>query len=86
MPKRIHAGVSIHNLGTGKGTSILELVRAVETVNHITVPYKIVERRAGDIVECYAGVEKAKRELGWMAKKDVEDMCRDTWHWQKNCE
>lgn len=81
-----HAGVSIHNLGTGKGTSVLELVHTFETVNHITIPYKIVERRVGDIAECYAGVEKAKRELGWAAEKNVEDMCRDTWRWQQNCE
>lgn len=77
-----HKGIAIHNLGTGKGTSVLELVHTFERVNQIKVPYKITGRRAGDIAECYAGVEKAKNELGWMAEKTVEDMCRDTWRWQ----
>ena len=76
-------GVFIYNLGTGHGVSVLELVHAFETVNQIKVPYKIVGRRAGDIAECYAGVEKAKNELDWIAEKTVEDMCRDTWRWQK---
>jgi len=75
-------GVFIYNLGTGHGVSVLELVHTFEQVNQIKVPYKIVERRAGDIAECYAGVEKAKEELEWTAKKTVEDMCRDTWRWQ----
>lgn len=78
-------GIVIYNLGTGKGTSVLELVHAFEKVNQIKVPYKIVGKRAGDIAECYAGVEKAKRELGWVAEKSIEDMCRDTWRWQENC-
>ena len=78
-----HKGVSVHNLGTGKGTSVLELVHAFEAVNQIKVPYKIVSRRAGDIAECYAGVEKAYTELGWKAQKTIEDMCRDTWRWQQ---
>ena len=78
-----HTGVAIHNLGTGKGTSVLELVHAFERVNGINVPYKIVERRLGDIAECYAGVEKANLELGWNAEKTVEDMCKDTWRWQQ---
>ena len=77
-------GLYTYNLGTGRGTSVLELVRAFEKVNQIKVPYKIVGRRAGDIAECYAGVEKAKNELGWIAEKNIEDMCRDTWRWQKN--
>ena len=76
-------GVYIYNLGTGKGTSVLELVNAFEKVNQIKVPYKIVGRRAGDIAECYASVEKAKQELGWVAEKNIEDMCRDTWRWQQ---
>jgi len=81
-----HDGVSIHNLGTGKGTSVLELVQTFEQVNQVRVPYKIVARRDGDIAECYAGVEKAKRELKWAAEKTVEDMCRDTWRWQQYSE
>lgn len=80
-----HNGVSVHNLGTGKGTSVLELVKAFEQVNQIKVPYKIVERRAGDIAECYAAVEKAYHDFGWKAEKNIEDMCRDSWRWQKYC-
>ena len=62
-------GVHIYNLGTGQGTSVLQLVRAFEEANNIQVPYEIVERRPGDIAECYADVNKAKRELGWTAKR-----------------
>jgi len=83
--EKIQAGTGLYtyNLGTGKGISVLELVHTFERVNNVRVPYQIVERRAGDIAECYAGVEKAKKELGWEAQKTVEDMCRDTWKWQK---
>ena len=76
-------GIVIYNLGTGKGTSVLELVHTFEKVNRIKVPYRIVGRRAGDIAECYADVEKAKQELGWTAEKNIEDMCKDTWRWQQ---
>ena len=62
---------------------MLELVHTFEKVNRIKVPYRIVGRRDGDIAECYAGVEKAKQELGWTAEKSIEDMCRDTWRWQQ---
>jgi len=79
-------GVFIYNLGTGHGVSVLELVHSFERVNQIKVPHKIVGRRAGDIAECYADVKKARNELNWIAEKTVEDMCRDTWRWQKNCE
>lgn len=78
-----HKGVAIHNLGTGKGTSVLELVQTFERINQVEVPYRIVARRDGDIAECYANVEKAKRELGWVAEKTVDEMCRDTWRWQQ---
>jgi len=77
------AGVHTYNLGTGRGVSVLELVHTFEAVNQIKVPYKIVDRRAGDIAICYAAVEKAKAELGWTAEKTVADMCRDTWRWQQ---
>ena len=77
-------GVYVYNLGTGRGTSVLELITTFEKVNQVKVPYQIVERRAGDIAECYAGVEKARKELGWIAEKNVEDMCRDTWRWEQN--
>ena len=74
--------VEVFNLGTGRGCSVLELVHAFEKANKLTVPYKIVGRRAGDIDECYCSPEKSRRELGWSAEFDVEDMCRDSWHWQ----
>lgn len=77
-------GLYTYNLGTGKGVSVLKLVETFEDVNQTKVPYKIVGRRPGDIAECYANVEKAKRELGWVAEKTIEDMCRDTWKWQIN--
>lgn len=81
---REHKGTEIFNLGTGKGTSVLELVETFKRVNNVAVPYEIVARRAGDIATCYADVTKAKKVLGWKAKLTVEDMCRDSWNWQKN--
>lgn len=77
-----HVGIAIHNLGTGKGISVLELVHTFEQVNQVKVPYRITGRRAGDIAECYAGVEKARQELNWKAEKTIADMCRDAWRWQ----
>lgn len=76
-------GVHIYNLGTGKGVSVLELVRTFEAVNGVSVPFKLADRRPGDIARCFAGVEKAKAELGWIAEKSVDDMCRDTWRWEQ---
>lgn len=77
-------GTEIFNLGTGNGTSVLELVKAFEEANGVKVPYKIVEPRAGDIANCYANAQKAYDILGWKAEKDVTLMCEDTWRWQKN--
>lgn len=77
-------GAHIYNLGTGQGTSVLELVKAFEEANGIEVPYEIVERRPGDIASCYADASKAKRELGWTAKRDIIAMCRDAWRFEKN--
>ncbi|MEH7180526.1 UDP-glucose 4-epimerase GalE [Neobacillus vireti] len=77
-------GVHIYNLGTGQGTSVLELVNAFETANDINVPYEIVDRRPGDIASCYADASKAKRELGWTAKRDIIAMCRDSWRFETN--
>ncbi|MEK3992334.1 UDP-glucose 4-epimerase GalE [Robertmurraya sp. FSL R5-0851] len=77
-------GVHVYNLGTGKGTSVLELVKAFEEANDIEVPYEIVDRRPGDIASCYADASKAKRELGWTAKRDIIAMCRDAWRFEKN--
>lgn len=77
-------GVEIFNLGTGTGYSVLEIVEAFKKVNNVEVPYKIVERRPGDIATCYADATKAKEKLGWCATKTLEDMCKDTWNWQVN--
>jgi len=79
-----HAGVSIINLGTGKGESVLEVVSAFEEATGVTIPKKITTRRPGDIATCYASTEKAKKELGWEAKKTLKQACTDTWRWQKN--
>lgn len=75
-------GVYTYNLGSGQGTSVLELVQAFEKVNGVKVPYKIVDRRPGDVATCYANANKALAELNWKTEKTIEDMCRDTWNWQ----
>ena len=77
---RQEAGVKIYNLGTGHGYSVLDLVNTFQKVNNVEVKYKIVGRRAGDIATCYADPSKAKKELGWVAEKGIEDMCRDSWN------
>jgi UDP-glucose 4-epimerase len=77
-------GVNVYNLGTGKGTSVLELVNSFEEVNDIEIPYEIVDRRPGDIASCYADASKAKRELGWTAKRDLNTMCLDAWRFERN--
>ncbi|MBM7661744.1 UDP-glucose 4-epimerase [Bacillus mesophilus] len=75
-------GVEAYNLGTGKGYSVLEMVKAFEEASGKKVPYQISERRPGDIAECYADPTKAKEELGWEAEKGIEEMCKDSWKWQ----
>ncbi len=77
------SGLFIYNLGTGKGYSVLDLVKTFEKVNNLTINYKIVDRRPGDIAECYADASKAERELHWKAEKTLEDMCRDSWNFAK---
>ena len=79
-------GTSIFNLGTGNGYSVLEIIDAFEKANDMKVPYVIVERRSGDIAECYADASKAEKELNWKAEKDLVQMCKDAWRWQINCE
>ena len=79
-----HKGVSIFNLGTGNGVSILELVSAFEEATGVTIQKKMAPRRPGDGPICYASTEKAKKELGWVAKKTLKEACADTWRWQKN--
>ena len=80
---RPEGGLSIYNLGTGKGTSVLELVHAFEKATGVEVPYRICPRREGDVAACYADCGKAERELGWKARYGIEDMCADSWRWQK---
>ena len=74
-----HQGVQIVNLGTGSGTSVLQMVRAYEKASGRKIPFEIRPRRAGDIATCYADTQKAKELLGWTAKRDVDQMCTDSW-------
>ncbi|MEZ3420335.1 MAG: UDP-glucose 4-epimerase GalE [Eubacterium sp.] len=75
-------GLYIYNLGTGKGYSVLDVVKAFEKASGAKVPYKIGPRRAGDIATCYSDPAKALKELGWKAERDIEEMCEDSWRWQ----
>ncbi len=78
------SGVSIYNLGTGNGYSVLQVVKAFEKACGKTIPYVIKPRRPGDIATCYADASKAKAELGWEAEYGIERMCADSWRWQSN--
>ena len=78
-----HNGCEIINLGTGVGYSVLDIVNTFSRVNKVPVPYVIGPRRDGDVDACYADPTKAKKLLGWTATKTLEDMCRDSWRWQK---
>ena len=75
--------LEIFNLGTGIGYSVLEVINTFEEVNGLTINYNITDRRAGDVAVCYADVSKAKEKLGWQAKLNLADMCRDSYNWQK---
>ncbi|WP_304942837.1 UDP-glucose 4-epimerase GalE, partial [Vallitalea guaymasensis] len=77
-------GIEAYNLGTGTGYSVLDVINNFEKATDVKVPYKIIERRPGDIGTCYADASKAYKELGWKAEKNLEDMCRDSWRWQSN--
>lgn len=77
-------GVEAYNLGTGKGYSVLEVIHAFESVTGQKVNYQIVSRRPGDIPECYADPQKALDEIGWAAKRDLTEMCIDSWRYEKN--
>ena len=77
-------GLVVYNLGTGKGTSVLDLVKAFEKANNLTIKYEIKDRRPGDVDENYADASKAFKEMGWKAELDIVDACRDSWNWQKN--
>ncbi|GMV55784.1 MAG: UDP-glucose 4-epimerase [Betaproteobacteria bacterium] len=78
-----HVGLHVWNLGTGRGYSVLEVVEAFARVTGRPVPYRIIERRPGDVAACYADATKAARELGWRAERDLTAMCRDAWRWQQ---
>ena len=82
--KRIEekAGLCIYNLGTGKGSSVLDIVNSFIEATGVSIPYSIKDRRAGDIPENYANAEKAYRELGWKAQYGIKEMCEDSWRWQ----
>lgn len=80
------AGVQTYNLGTGCGSSVLQMIKAFERASGRTVPYRIVARRPGDIAICYADASLARRELGWSAQRSIEQMCVDTWRWQSMSE
>ena len=75
-------GVHIYNLGTGNGYSVLDIVKAFSKACGKEIPYQIDPRRPGDIAECYADPAKAKAELGWEAKRGIDEMCADSWRWQ----
>jgi UDP-glucose 4-epimerase len=77
-------GIVTYNLGTGRGYSVLELIEAYERIVGTKIPYKLVERRPGDIAASYADPSKAQKELCWVAERDIDDMCRDSWRWQSN--
>lgn len=78
------AGLKIYNLGTGKGYSVLDIVKNFEAATGVKIPYVIKARRPGDIATCYSSAEKAKEELGWTAEYGIKEMCEDSWRWQSN--
>ncbi len=77
-------GCEVFNLGTGTGYSVLDMVKAFNEANDLDLPYQITDRRPGDIAVCYADPTKSATLLGWKAEKNLQDMCRDSWRWQKN--
>ena len=80
-----HKGAEIFNLGTGRGSSVMEMIRTFEEANQLSVPYQIAPRRAGDLPFSFAKTDKAETVLGWKAEKTLADMCRDAWTFEKNC-
>lgn len=83
--KQEHIGIRAFNLGTGVGYSVIQIIEAFKKANHLEVPYKIEDRRAGDIAACYADTTRAKQELNWIAEKGIEEMCEDSWRFMTNC-
>ena len=82
--EKLDLGVDVYNLGTGKGTSVLEFVHAFMEINGVEIPYEIVGRRSGDLASCFADASKAERELDWKAELGIDDMVRDSWRFEKN--
>jgi UDP-glucose 4-epimerase len=78
------SGVSIYNLGTGQGYTVLEMIESFKKASNKDIPYEIVDRRPGDIASCYADPSRAKEKLGWTAERDIDRMCEDAWRWQSN--
>ena len=78
-----NTGTEVFNLGTGRGSSVLEMVNAFMSATGVDIPYEIVGRRPGDIAVCYADPGKSQRVLGWTAQRTLTDMCRDSWNWQQ---
>ena len=81
--KALGQGLAIYNLGTGRGYSVLEIVKAFEEASGVKIPYVFEGRRAGDVAVCYSDPTKAREELGWEAEYGILDMCRDSWNWQR---
>ena len=79
-----NSGLSLYNLGTGTGYSVLDIVKNFEEASGVKIPYEIKPRRPGDIATCYADASKAEKELGWKAELGIREMCEDSWRWQKN--
>ena len=77
-----YKGIHTFNLGTGQGKSVLEVVRAFEAASGRPVPYRIVDRRPGDVAQCYADPSRAESKLNWKAQRGILEMCRDAWNWQ----
>ena len=76
-------GLGVHNLGTGRGQSVLEVINAFERATGVEIPFEVVGRRAGDSAAVYADATKANRELNWQASRDIDAMCADAWNWQQ---
>lgn len=81
---KCNLGIEIYNLGTGKGSSVLDVVKTFEKASGVNIPYEMKPRRAGDVPVNYCDATKAEKELGWKAKRDLFDMCEDSWRWQKS--
>ena len=80
----LNMGLDVYNLGTGQGYSVLEMIKAFEEASGQTVNYRIAPRRSGDVAACYADPTLAAKELNWHAEKNLQDLCKDVWHWQSN--